>query len=363
MEKHIAELFMRHALRLASQGLGRTWPNPSVGCIVVKDGRILAASRTADSGRPHAEALAVAQAGHENLKGATAYIALEPCAHREDSCAHILAASGIARIVIACRDPDPRTNGWGVALLKKAGIEVMENICEKEARAVNAGFFRRIEKHMPLLTIKTATSLDGFIADAAGESQWITGEDTRNHGHLLRANHDAIITGINTILADDPLLTCRLEGLENYSPVRVMLDSQLRFPLQARLAQSAGEIPVWIVTASEDRQKHEALRNLGITVKTVSAHNGHVDAKAALHWLAEQGITRVLAEGGAALNAHLLPFAQELYWYRAPIIIGEGKSAFAGYETGKTPSGLTRFHKQSIISLGADTLEIYQLAE
>lgn len=356
--------FMRHALQLAARGLGRTWPNPSVGCVIMKNGRILAAARTADGGRPHAEKQAIATVG-KDISGATAYVTLEPCAHEGESlsCAETLANSGVTRVVIACRDSDARTNGKGIALLREAGISVTENICGEEARKLNAGFLRRIETGMPLVSIKTATSLDGFIANSQGESQWITSTEARNHGHLLRANHDAIITGINTILTDNPALTCRVKGLESYSPVRVVLDSGLRFPCDCILAQTAKQVPVWIFTTSEDRQKIVDLESLGITVVVLPAHNGHVDAEAALKWLARKGITRVLAEGGAALNSHLLSYAQQLYLYRAPIILGKGKSAFEHSDTEKAPSDLTRFHRASVMVLGADMLEIYDLGE
>ncbi|MBM3617883.1 MAG: bifunctional diaminohydroxyphosphoribosylaminopyrimidine deaminase/5-amino-6-(5-phosphoribosylamino)uracil reductase RibD [Alphaproteobacteria bacterium] len=350
--------FMRHALSLAAQGLGRTWPNPTVGCVIVKNGQVLAAARTADGGRPHAETQALSGI---DAKGATAYVTLEPCAHVSltPACAFELAKAGISRVVIACPDPDSRTAGKGVDILKSAGIEVVENVCLEEAQALNAGFFRRVETGLPLLAIKTATSLDGFIADAEGRSQWITGEAARHHGHMLRAQHDAIITGIGTVLADDPALTCRVKGLEKYSPVRVVFDNGLRLSLESQLVKTAQHIPVWVVTSSEDKAKIAKLEKLGVVVKHLPAHDGHVDAEATLRWLASEGITRALAEGGAALNTHLLPYAQRIYWFRAPILLGGGKSAFEGTQPSHAPSDLPRFAKEATLALGKDTLEIY----
>lgn len=350
--------FMRHALALAAQGLGRTWPNPTVGCVIVKDRQVLAATRTADGGRPHAETQAIAGI---DAKGATAYVTLEPCAHvsQTPACAFELAKAGVSRVVIACPDPDPRTAGKGVAILKSAGIMVVEDVCKQEAQVLNEGFFRRVNTGLPLLAIKTATSLDGFIADAEGRSQWITGEAARHHGHLLRAKHDAIITGIGTVLADDPALTCRIAGLEKFSPVRVVFDNNLRLPLDGKLVKTAAKTPVWVVTSSADKAKIAALEKAEVVVKTLPAHDGHVDAEAVLRWLAEQGITRALAEGGAALNTHLLPYTQRLYWFRAPILLGSGKTAFEGTRTSLAPSDLPRFTKEATLAFGKDSLEIY----
>lgn len=352
---------MRHALALAAQGLGRTWPNPAVGCVIVRDGRVIAAARTANGGRPHAETQALAQC---DARGATAYVTLEPCAHvgETPACAEELVKAGVARVVIACTDADPRTNGQGMALLREAGIELVTGLCEAEARALNAGFFKRVAKNLPLVAIKTATSLDGFIANARGESQWITGEAARAHGHLLRAQHDALMTGINTVLADDPDMTCRIPGLEGYSPVRVVLDSGLRMPLDCRLVTSARQGSTCVLTGSEDAAKIRPLEDRGVLVKTLPTVEGHVDAAAALQFLAEQGITRLLAEGGAALNTHLLPHADRIYWFRAPIILGEGKSAFAGTSPAEAPSHLTRFTREATMQLGSDQLEIYKVA-
>lgn len=352
--------FMRRAIELARRGLGRTWPNPTVGCVIVKDGQVIGAACTADGGRPHAETQALQGI---DAKGATAYVTLEPCAHvgQTPACAEELAKAGVSRVLIACTDPDPRTNGQGIALLKAAGIEVQTGLFSAEAEEINAGFIRRVRHGLPWLAIKTATSLDGFIADTQARSQWITGESARQYGHLLRARHDAILTGIGTVLADDPELTCRIHGLEQYSPVRVVLDNGLRLPLESKLVRTAKEIAVWVATSSTDAEKITALETAGVVVKQLPAHDGHVDAGMTLRWLAEQGITRVLAEGGAALNTHLLPHAQMLYWFRAPIILGGGKSAFEGTAPDAPPSDLKRFARRDSLGFGADSLEIYEV--
>ncbi len=220
--------FMQAALSLARRNLGQTWPNPSVGALVVKDGRIIAQGWTARGGRPHAETQALDASRRSTRKGATLYVTLEPCSHHGKTapCTEAIIKAGISRCVIACRDPNPQVNGKGIEQLKKAGIEVIEHICEKEAREINRGFFSVIEKKRPYIALKIATSLDGKID--CPQKPWITGEQARAYGHLLRSRYDAIATGIGTVLADDPLLTCRLPGLEDRSPVRIVFDSTRR---------------------------------------------------------------------------------------------------------------------------------------
>ncbi|MGQ3031841.1 MAG: bifunctional diaminohydroxyphosphoribosylaminopyrimidine deaminase/5-amino-6-(5-phosphoribosylamino)uracil reductase RibD, partial [Ferrovibrionaceae bacterium] len=220
---------MRHALGLAARGLGRTWPNPAVGCVLVRDEIVLARGNTQPGGRPHAEVVALSRAGSQ-AAGATAYVTLEPCAHhgKTPPCADALIAAGIGRCVVALQDPDPRVDGGGIRRLLAAGIPVTTGVCEAEAAALNAGFLMRVRQGRPLVTLKLATTLDGRIATHAGESRWITGATARARGHLMRADHDAIMVGIGTALTDDPDLTCRLAGLEDRSPVRIVLDGRLR---------------------------------------------------------------------------------------------------------------------------------------
>ena len=236
---------MRAALALARRSLGRTWPNPAVGCVIVRDGRVIARGRTQDGGRPHAEADVIANA-RESLKGATVYVTLEPCAHhgKTPPCADALIAAGVGRVVSALEDPDPRVKGQGHARLAAAGIEVEIGEGAAAAAEINAGFFLRVKEGRPLFHLKIAGSIDGRIATASGESRWITGEAARADGHRLRSLHDAILVGAGTVAADDPELTCRLPGLAAYSPDRIVLDSAAGMSPASKLAATAQATPV-----------------------------------------------------------------------------------------------------------------------
>src|SRR3984893_7773307 len=234
---------MRAALALAHRGLGTVWPNPSVGCVIVKDGRVVGRGSTQPRGRPHGETEALARAGAA-ARGATAYVTLEPCSYwgKTPPCADALIAAGLRRVVVALEDPDPRVAGAGIARLRAGGIGVEIGLGAAEAAEINAGFLQRVRLGRPLVTLKLATSLDGRIATAAGESRWITGPLARERGHLLRATHDAILVGTATVLADDPQLTCRLPGLVDRSPVRIVIDRQLRIPPSVRLIAEARQV-------------------------------------------------------------------------------------------------------------------------
>src|SRR5579864_840444 len=259
---------MRAALALARRGLGTVWPNPAVGCVILKDGRVVGRGWTQKGGRPHAETEALARAS-EAAKGATAYVSLEPCSHhgRTPPCAEALVAAGVARVVAAVEDPDPRVSGSGIARLKAAMIAVETGVCAADAEEVNAGFFCRVEHRRPLVTLKLATSLDGRIATASGESRWITGLAARERAHLLRATHDAVLVGTGTALADDPQLTCRLPGLENRSPVRIVIDRHLRLPVTLHLLAEADQVRTWVATlASADPARQGALTKVGIKI-------------------------------------------------------------------------------------------------
>jgi diaminohydroxyphosphoribosylaminopyrimidine deaminase/5-amino-6-(5-phosphoribosylamino)uracil reductase len=229
---------MTAALRLAERGLGDTWPNPTVGCVLVKDGHVVGRGTTQSGGRPHAETVALGKAG-AFAKGATAYVSLEPCSHhgKTPPCADALIQAGVARVVVGATDPDPRVSGGGIAKLKAAGIEVQEKgPWEAEASALNAGFFRAVSDKRPLVCLKTATALDGRIAMASGESQWITGPAARRAVQMLRTHYDAILVGSETALTDNPELTCRVDGYPGRPKVRIVLDRRLRLPPSSRLA-------------------------------------------------------------------------------------------------------------------------------
>ncbi len=328
---------MRAALALAQRGLGNVWPNPAVGCVLVKDGRTVGRGWTQPGGRPHAETEALARAGGA-ARGAVAYVSLEPCSHwgkTPPPCADALIAAGVRRVVAAVEDPDPRVAGSGLARLRAAGIEVEAGLCEAEAAELNAGFFQRMRRGRPLVTLKLATSLDGRIATASGESRWITGPAARERAHLLRATHDAILVGTGTVLADDPQLTCRLPGLGARSPVRVVIDRQLRIPATARVFAEARLVPTWLVTAAsaDPAPPQQAHRAVGVDVIAAALDaDGRIDLAALLGLLGERGLTRVLVEGGGRLAASLLRggLVDRLAWFHAPLLLGgDGVAAVA----------------------------------
>ncbi len=327
--------YMQMALRLARRGLGLTWPNPSVGCIIVsKSGYIVGRGFTGRGGRPHGETVALKQAG-QAAKGSTAYITLEPCAHHGQTppCAQSLINSGIDRAVVAITDPDSRVGGKGIEMLTQAGIKVDLGVCQDKAQKANQGFFNRIVGHRPLITVKIASSQDGKIAGPKGASQWVTGPQSRARGHLLRASHDAIMVGIGTVLADNPSLDCRLPGLEDRSPIRIVMDSSLSLPLDCKLVETARKIPTWVMTTIKGGDKFEGLCDQGVKVMTCKADKqGRIDMIDMMAMLANEGITRLLSEGGAQVNASLIraSLIDRLYWFRAPKIIGqEGLAALA----------------------------------
>jgi diaminohydroxyphosphoribosylaminopyrimidine deaminase/5-amino-6-(5-phosphoribosylamino)uracil reductase len=353
---------MRHALGLAGRALGRVAPNPAVGCVIVSpDEIIVGRGWTQDGGRPHAETVALAQAGSA-ARGATAYVSLEPCAHTGQTppCANALIAAGLSRVVAAIEDPDPRVKGSGFAMLRDAGIEVVVGTLESEAERINAVFFKRVTEVRPLVTLKFAQSLDGRIATATGESKWITGEEARRFGHLLRARNDAILVGIGTALADDPELSCRLSGLENASPLRVVLDTRLRLDQSSKLARTAREIPTIVFTTSPGGA---ALRATGIEIVEVERDaRGRPDVATVLSALAERGVTRLLVEGGATVHATFLNrgFADRLEVFRAPILLGSAGhasvDALAEINLDETP----RFRCVGRRKLGPDLLESFE---
>ncbi len=298
---------MRHALALGVRGLGTTWPNPAVGCVIVADGRIVGRGWTQPGGRPHAEVRALAQAGHA-ARGATAYVTLEPCAHHGHTppCAGALIAAGIARVVTAVQDPDPRVSGRGHAMLRDAGIEVTEGIEAQAARAAHLGFVTRVTKGRPMVTLKLATTLDGRIATATGESRWITGPQARRAVHALRLSHDAVMVGAGTVRADDPDLTVRDLGAAHH-PVRVVLDTGLSADPSCRLGRTARAVPVWLCHGPQaTAAARAAWEATGARLIDCAAPDGQVSAAAALQALGSAGLTRVLCEGGGHLAASLL---------------------------------------------------------
>ncbi|WP_051013688.1 bifunctional diaminohydroxyphosphoribosylaminopyrimidine deaminase/5-amino-6-(5-phosphoribosylamino)uracil reductase RibD [Pararhodospirillum photometricum] len=361
---------MRAALGLAARGLGRVWPNPAVGCVLLDaQERVAGRGWTQPGGRPHAERVALDQAG-ERARGGTAYVTLEPCSHygQTPPCAEALIAAGVARVVVALGDPDPRVNGRGLARLRAAGVVVETGLREAEARELALGFLLHRTQGRPLVTLKVAASLDGRIATARGESQWITGPEARAVGHGLRATHDAIAVGLATVRADDPVLTCRLPGLEERSPVRVVFDARLDLPLTSRLAQEARlGPPVWVVgTPAADPARRAALEALGLRVLGVAADDqGRPRIDKALEVLADLGVTRLLVEGGARLSAAFLAARRvdRLAWFTAPKLLGgDALAAVAPFGVDRL-ADCALFEPQGCGFLGADRLDILALPE
>lgn len=353
---------MRAALAVASRGLGNTWPNPAVGCVLVKHGQVIARGWTQPGGRPHAETQALDRAG-QAARGATAYVTLEPCSHfgRTAPCCDALIQAGIRRVVCAMRDPDARVDGRGFARLRDAGISVEEGLLGEEARRAQAGFLRRVTQGLPLVTLKLASTLDGRIATAAGESRWITGPEARREVHAARARHDVVLVGSGTVLADDPDLTVRALGLP--SPPRVVFDSRLRLPLGARLVATARQTPTWLVTGPGHRPAALApYLSAGVEVITAPRGEGGLDARAALQALAQRGVTRVFAEGGAALAAGLLRggLVQRILWFHAPGAMGaEGFPAIGPLGLAQLTQ-MPRYSRVASRALGADMLTEFE---
>jgi diaminohydroxyphosphoribosylaminopyrimidine deaminase/5-amino-6-(5-phosphoribosylamino)uracil reductase len=360
---------MRAALALARRGLGTVWPNPAVGCVIVSErDRVVGRGWTQPGGRPHGETEALRRAG-EASRGATAYVSLEPCCHwgRTPPCTDALIATGLRRVVVALEDPDPRVAGEGLRRLRAAGLTVETGLCADEAVEINAGFFSRLRRGRPLVTLKLGSSLDGRIATRLGESQWITGPPARERAHALRAAHDAIMVGTGTAIADDPQLTCRLPGLGPRSPVRVAVDRHLRIPPTTRLIAGARDVPTWVVTsASANPARRRALVASGVTVVEVAPDpDGGIDLAAALAALGERGITRLLVEGGGQLAAALVRarLVDRLIWVHAPILVGgDGVPSIAPFALDRL-AGAPGFERLSTETVGADVLTTFRARE
>ena len=356
---------MRAALALARRSLGRTWPNPAVGCVIVRDGMVLSRGRTQEGGRPHAEADAIAKA-KETLEGATVYVSLEPCSHhgKTPPCADALIEAGVSRVVSALEDPDPRVKGSGHARLRTAGIRVDVGEGAIEATEINAGFLMRVRHGRPLFHLKVAGSLDGRIATASGESKWITGEAARADGQHLRATHDAILIGAATAAADDPELTCRLPGLGARSPVRIVFDSRARLALSSKLVKTAREVPVWVVcTKVAPASSRRALEEQGVeTIEVAAEGSGRVDVHVASKALASRGLTRVLVEGGGALSAALLKavLIDRVSAYRAGVALGSDARSAVGDLAVSRLDFAPRFRLVSVRELAGDTVETWR---
>ena len=323
------EQFMKRAIELAKQGAGWTAPNPLVGAVVVKNGRIIGEGYHRKYGELHAERNALA-ACSEDPAGATLYVTLEPCCHygKTPPCTEIIIEKKIAKVVIGSRDPNPKVAGKGARILREHGIEVVEDYMREACDAMNPVFFHYITTKTPYVVLKFAMTLDGKIATRTGASKWITGEAAREHVHRLRGRYAGILAGIGTVLADDPMLNCRIEGA--HQPLRIILDSHLRIPMGSRLVRSAKEYPLLIVCNESNRNREEGasriqkLEEAGAKVWTLPEKNGHPDLNVLMQRLGEEKIDSVLIEGGgtvneAALKAHIV---HHVYAYIAPKIFG-----------------------------------------
>jgi len=363
----IADLeHMRAALLLAERGLGRVAPNPAVGCVIVDaEGHVVGRGWTQPGGRPHAETEALRMAGGK-ARGGTAYVTLEPCSHhgKTPPCADALVAAGIKRCVVALWDPYPEVDGRGIQRLKDAGIAVELGLLRDEASELNAGFLTLVVSRRPMVTLKLATSLDGRIATASGDSKWITGELARAHGHRLRAGHDAIMVGSGTVLADDPALTCRLPGLADRSPRRIVLDGRLRLPLSSRLVTTAKATPTLLATALGHQEAAlDRYRKAGVEIIEAPAGvDGRPDLHLVLKALGNLGLTRLLVEGGATAAAGLSKagLVDRIHWFRAPGIIGGDGLASIGEIGLDRVEHMSRFESTALFAAGAETVEIYR---
>jgi diaminohydroxyphosphoribosylaminopyrimidine deaminase / 5-amino-6-(5-phosphoribosylamino)uracil reductase len=361
--------FMQMALALAQRGLGDTWPNPAVGCVIVRHGIVVGRGWTQSGGRPHAETEALRRAG-QLAKGATAYVTLEPCSHhgKTPPCAEALIAAGVERVVSATTDPDPRVSGQGHAKLRAAGIEVVEGVGKAEADDINAGFFSRVTKKRPLFALKLATSLDGRIALAKGQSQWITGEHARATVQSIRAKFDAILVGSETVLQDNPSLTCRLPGYAGRPKVRVVLDRRLRVGVEHKVMQTARETPTWVYT---HQKSSEALASSGGNVITINDDpsprpsplqigEGAGFIGAVIADLAAKGLTRVLIEGGGQVAASFLQagLIDQVFWFRAGQVLGGDARPSVGELALDQLAVAPHFKRRDTLRLGQDVLDI-----
>ena len=363
------ERFMALALTLGRRGLGQTWPNPAVGAVVVRhdaaDPVVVGRGWTQAGGRPHAETEALGRAGRA-ARGATLYVSLEPCSHhgKTPPCADAIIAAGIARVVSALEDPNPAVAGQGHARLRAAGIALTVGVVAAQARRAHAGHIRRMRDGRPHVTLKLAVSADGKAGLAGRKPAAITGEAARDRVHLMRAENDAVLIGIGTALADDPLLTCRLPGMATRSPVRIVLDSRLRLPPDGRLARTARETPVWVIAAASAPPAAERrLAEQGVEILRVEG-TAAIDLGAAMKALATRGMTRLLAEAGPILAAALIEgdLVDEVGLFRSQAMLGaDGIDAIEGLSLGALVRS-PRLRSTGVEMAGPDSVEFFDRA-
>jgi diaminohydroxyphosphoribosylaminopyrimidine deaminase/5-amino-6-(5-phosphoribosylamino)uracil reductase len=354
--------YMALALALGRRGLGNTWPNPAVGAVIVKNGVIVGRGWTQAGGRPHAEVEALKQAKRA-ANGATLYATLEPCSHTGKSppCADAIIKAGIKRVVSAIEDPNPEVAGQGHERLRGKGIAVELGLGADEARRAHAGHITRIQKSRPHVTLKLALSADNKVGLAGRKPVQLTDEPARERVFRMRAQSDAILIGIGTVLSDNPALTCRLPGMMERSPVRVVLDAKLRIPLSLSVMATARDTPTWIFTSQKASPiAEDILQQKGAKVFRIDEQNGRLDLDAVMKTLAEQGITRLLVEGGPTVAASLVAadLVDEAVLLRAAKTVGEtGIDPLEGMPLSKLTQGMT---SRGVEKIGADTLETFE---
>jgi diaminohydroxyphosphoribosylaminopyrimidine deaminase/5-amino-6-(5-phosphoribosylamino)uracil reductase len=352
---------MALALSLGRRGLGCTWPNPAVGAVIVKDGVIVGRGWTQPSGRPHAEVEALRRAGAA-AHGATLYVTLEPCSHfgKSPPCADALIVAGLSRVVSAIEDPNPEVAGQGHARLRAAGVAVEVGLGADQARSDHAGHILRVTQRRPRVLLKLAISADGKAGAAGGAPVAITGEEVRERVHLLRAENDAIMVGIGTVLADDPQLTCRLPGMAKRSPVRIVADSALRLPFTSQLVQGASDTPVWVVCGHDaPKQAESDLRERAVEVLRLENSANPLDLRQVLGLLSDKGITRLMVEGGPTLAAAFIAadLVDKAVLFQAPMLVGPaGVDALASEAEAAL---FSRLKKVSSEPVGGDQRDVY----
>ncbi len=364
------EFFMRGALAMARRTLGRTWPNPAVGAVLVSPddiSEVISRGSTQHGGRPHAERVALELAG-ERAGRSTLYVTLEPCAHygKTPPCTDAIIKAGVARVVCSAPDPDPRVSGQGFAALREAGIEVVEDVLGSQGRYLVAGHTLRVTSNRPMVQLKLAVGSDGLIPSGEGTPVWVTGQQARAHGHLLRARADAILVGRGTLEADNPTLTCRLPGMKAHSPVRILLDSNLCLPEEANLMQSLSQAPLWVIAAREaPTHKSQRLEELGVETFRVSENDQYgLSPKAVLETLAGQGITRLLIEGGPAVSGSFWNsgLVDEIYLYQGTQPAGGSGLAALGNRGVEDITHSSDYKVADQLNLDTDLLTIYRSA-
>ena len=350
--------YMKMALELAQKGMGFTAPNPMVGAVIVKNGRIIGQGYHRKYGELHAEREALAVCTEEP-KGASIYVTLEPCCHygKQPPCVNAILEAGIRRVIIGSSDPNPLVAGKGIRILKDHGIEVTENILKEECDKLNEAFFYYIQNKKPYVVMKYAMTMDGKIAAYTGESKWVTGEAARIHVQEQRLKYTGIMVGVGTVLADDPMLTCRLENSRN--PVRIICDSHLRTPLTSKIVRTAETIPTILASSSKDQQKIKNYEELGCQVLYVPEKNGHIDLNRLMELLGAAKIDSILLEGGGSLNWSALEsgIVQKVQTYIAPKLFGgeEAKTPVEG-KGFPDPARAVLLKNSEIIRLGDDFL-------